>query len=50
MLGLVWIVKFVPTVDNVDEKKLVFIFEKGNIIITGAKTQGHIISLITLIT
>ena len=39
------IVKYCPKVDNINEKEIsIFIFEKGNIIITGAKTQGHIIS------
>jgi TATA-box binding protein (TBP) (component of TFIID and TFIIIB) len=39
------IVKYCPKVDNDAEKEIsIFIFEKGNIIITGAKTQGHILT------
>lgn len=39
------IIKFVPEEDNIDMKKVsVFIFQKGNIIITGAKSGSHIIA------
>jgi TATA-box binding protein (TBP) (component of TFIID and TFIIIB) len=38
------IVKFVPTTDNIEEKEVsIFVFEKGNIIITGARNFSHII-------
>ena len=38
------IVKFVPPEENPEEKETsIFVFEKGNIIITGAKKQSHII-------
>lgn len=39
------IIKYVPDVDNVDMKDVsIFIFQLGNIIITGAKSGSHIIS------
>jgi TATA-box binding protein (TBP) (component of TFIID and TFIIIB) len=38
-------VKYVPPEDNEDEKVIsIFVFEKGSIIITGAKKKSHIIS------
>jgi TATA-box binding protein (TBP) (component of TFIID and TFIIIB) len=39
------IIKYIPDVDNNDLKEIsVFIFEKGNIIITGARSKNHIVS------
>ena len=39
------IIKYVPTVENIEQKEVsVFVFQKGNIIITGARSQSHIIS------
>jgi len=39
------IIKYIPTVDNLEHKEVsVFIFQKGNIIITGARSQSHILS------
>ena len=39
------IIKFVPNVDNTEQKEVsVFVFQRGNIIITGARTKSHIIS------
>jgi TATA-box binding protein (TBP) (component of TFIID and TFIIIB) len=38
------IIKYVPTNDNTEEKEVsIFIFEKGNIIITGARNYHHIV-------
>ena len=39
------VVKYIPNENNIDEKEIsIFIFQKGNIIITGARTKEHIIS------
>lgn len=39
------IIKFVPIKDNIELKEVsVFVFQKGNIIITGARSKSHIIS------
>jgi TATA-box binding protein (TBP) (component of TFIID and TFIIIB) len=39
------IIKFVPNVENTEQKEVsVFVFQRGNIIITGARTKSHIIS------
>ena len=39
------IIKYTPTENNDEEKEIsVFVFQKGNIIITGARTKNHIIS------
>jgi len=39
------IIKYVPLKDNIEQKEVsVFVFQKGNIIITGARSQSHIIS------
>ena len=39
------IVKYTPPENNDEEKEIsVFVFQKGNIIITGARTRSHIIS------
>jgi TATA-box binding protein (TBP) (component of TFIID and TFIIIB) len=39
------VVKFIPPENNIEEKEIsIFIFQKGNIIITGARTRQHIIS------
>jgi TATA-box binding protein (TBP) (component of TFIID and TFIIIB) len=39
------IIKYIPTVENIEQKEVsVFIFQKGNIIITGARSQSHVIS------
>lgn len=39
------IIKYVPAKDNNELKEVsIFIFQKGNIIITGARSQSHIIS------
>jgi TATA-box binding protein (TBP) (component of TFIID and TFIIIB) len=39
------IVKHVPLIDNDDQKEIsIFIFQKGNIIITGARKKTHILS------
>jgi TATA-box binding protein (TBP) (component of TFIID and TFIIIB) len=39
------IIKYVPIYNNPEEKEIsIFIFQKGNIIITGARTQNHIVS------
>lgn len=39
------IIKYCPPVDNPDEKSIsIFIFQKGNIIITGAKSRNQVIS------
>jgi len=38
------IIKYAPTVDNVDNKEVsIFIFKKGNIIITGARSKAQVI-------
>ena len=38
------IIKYTPLIDNKEEKKIsIFIFQKGNIIITGARSKSHII-------
>lgn len=38
------IIKYTPTVDNVDNKEVsIFIFKKGNIIITGARSKAQVI-------
>jgi len=38
------IIKYTPTVDNVDNKEVsIFIFKKGNIIITGARSKVQVI-------
>jgi len=38
------IIKYIPTTSNSEEKEVsVFVFEKGNIIITGARNHSHII-------
>lgn len=39
------IIKYIPTEDNIDQKIVsVFIFQKGNIIITGSRSKNHILS------
>jgi TATA-box binding protein (TBP) (component of TFIID and TFIIIB) len=39
------IIKYIPFVENIEQKEVsVFVFQKGNIIITGARSQSHIIS------
>lgn len=39
------IIKYVPIKENIDQKEVsVFVFQKGNIIITGARSRSHIIS------
>jgi TATA-box binding protein (TBP) (component of TFIID and TFIIIB) len=39
------IIKQTPEVDNSDEKEIsIFVFQKGNIIITGARSKSHILS------
>ena len=39
------IIKYVPEKDNVELKEVsIFVFEKGNIIITGARSKSHILS------
>jgi len=39
------IIKYTPVENNDEEKEIsVFVFQKGNIIITGARTKNHIIS------
>jgi TATA-box binding protein (TBP) (component of TFIID and TFIIIB) len=38
------IIKYIPNTDNIEEKEVsIFVFEKGNIIITGARNHSHII-------
>jgi len=38
------IIKYTPNTDNVDNKEVsIFIFKKGNIIITGARSRGQVI-------
>jgi TATA-box binding protein (TBP) (component of TFIID and TFIIIB) len=45
------IIKYVPTVNNNENKEIsIFIFQKGNIIITGAKSRLHIIEAYNFIT
>lgn len=37
-------IKYVPTEENIDEKEIsIFVFQKGNIIITGARNKKHIL-------
>lgn len=44
------IIKFTPTTDNVDNKEVsIFIFKKGNIIITGARSKAQVIEAYTYI-
>lgn len=39
------IIKYVPLKENIEQKEVsVFVFQKGNIIITGARSKSHIIS------
>lgn len=39
------IIKYTPIEDNIDQKVVsVFIFQKGNIIITGSRSRNHILS------
>ena len=39
------IIKFIPDCDNEEQKEVsIFVFQKGNIIITGARSRSHIIS------
>jgi TATA-box binding protein (TBP) (component of TFIID and TFIIIB) len=39
------IIKYVPLVENIEQKEVsVFVFQKGNIIITGARSKSHVIS------
>ena len=39
------IIKYTPNVDNDEQKEIsIFIFQKGNIIITGARRRSHILS------
>jgi TATA-box binding protein (TBP) (component of TFIID and TFIIIB) len=39
------IIKYTPIHDNLENKEIsIFVFQKGNIIITGARTRNHIIS------
>jgi TATA-box binding protein (TBP) (component of TFIID and TFIIIB) len=39
------IIKYTPSENNEEEKEIsVFVFQKGNIIITGARTKNHILS------
>ena len=39
------IIKYSPVKDNIEQKEVsIFIFQKGNIIITGARSRSHIIS------
>ena len=39
------IIKYIPKENNFEEKEIsIFLFQKGNIIITGARTKNHIIS------
>ncbi len=39
------IIKYVPAKENSEQKEVsIFVFQKGNIIITGARSQSHIIS------
>lgn len=44
------IIKYVPLNDNTEEKEVsIFIFEKGNIIITGARNYHHIVDSYTYV-
>jgi TATA-box binding protein (TBP) (component of TFIID and TFIIIB) len=44
------IIKYIPLVENIEQKEVsVFVFQKGNIIITGARSQSHILSAYTYI-
>ena len=37
------IIKFSPPVDNINDKEIsIFVFQKGNIIITGAKSRNQV--------
>jgi TATA-box binding protein (TBP) (component of TFIID and TFIIIB) len=39
------IIKFIPSTENFDQKEVsIFVFQKGNIIITGARSKSHVIS------
>ena len=39
------IIKYVPEKENIEQKEVsIFVFQKGNIIITGARSKSHIIS------
>jgi TATA-box binding protein (TBP) (component of TFIID and TFIIIB) len=39
------IIKFVPAEENSEQKEVsIFVFQKGNIIITGARSKSHVIS------
>ena len=39
------IIKYTPELDNIENKEIsIFVFQKGNIIITGARKRSHIIS------
>ena len=39
------IIKYTPTLDNIENKEIsIFIFQKGNIIITGSRSKSHILS------
>jgi len=39
------IIKYIPTIDNIDSKEIsIFVFQKGNIIITGARRKSHILA------
>lgn len=39
------IIKFIPLIENPEQKEVsIFVFQKGNIIITGARSKSHIIS------
>ena len=39
------IIKYIPIEDNIDQKIVsIFIFQKGNIIITGSRSRNHILS------
>ena len=44
------IIKYIPLIENIEQKEVsVFVFQKGNIIITGARSQSHILSAYTYI-
>ena len=37
------IIKFIPVIENIEQKEVsIFVFQKGNIIITGARSKSHI--------
>jgi len=39
------IIKYIPTIDNEESKEIsIFVFQKGNIIITGARRKNHIMA------